>query len=86
MLPVECNQSTRIQANPLSQTISPTLPGWAFLIKRGGRIRLHLLPMGANYGVAAVESGGKQGSTGALHFIFESISLASTTKNRYPKG
>ena len=49
----------------------------------GGRIRLHLLPVGTNYGVAAVESGGKQGSTGALHSIFESV---LNTKSPTPKG
>ncbi len=43
----------------------------------------HLLPVGANKGVAAVETGGKQGSSGALHFIFESV---HNTKNPTPEG
>ena len=30
---------------------------------------------GENYGVAAVETGGKQLSTGQLHFIFESATM-----------
>ena len=31
-------------------------------------------PYGSKLGVAAVETGGKQGSPGALHFTFESVS------------
>ncbi len=45
---------------------------------------MHLLPEGANYGVAAVETGGKQQSTGLLHFIFESLPLRKT-KQLIPK-
>ena len=50
--------------------------GVAIRIFRQTRLALHrkglvyIFAFGKNYGVAAVETGGKQGSTGALHLIF----------------
>jgi len=46
--------------------------------------RLHFLPKGKNRGVAAVETGGKQGSTGALHLNLSSPFACK--KSRYPNG